>query len=189
MKVALKTAVAAIALFAAMPASAALVSTGTDCSATLTDPDAVSCAGYYEGNLNSGAREDDLNAAIDILLGGDVLDADFQAIEGTKDFFTLNGQTITFDEALFGQQIFSIHFGDAGSGDGDMTVLYLFDFGTGGVTSVDLNQNGFSNAVIVTPPGGVPEPATWGMMLLGFGAAGSALRRSRRRNAGLLQLA
>ena len=27
------------------------------------------------------------------------------------------------------------------------------------------------------PLGGVPEPATWGMMLLGFGAAGAALRR------------
>jgi hypothetical protein len=28
--------------------------------------------------------------------------------------------------------------------------------------------------------GGVPEPATWGLMILGFGAAGGALRRSRR---------
>jgi hypothetical protein len=28
-------------------------------------------------------------------------------------------------------------------------------------------------------PGGVPEPATWAMMLLGFGAAGMALRRNR----------
>lgn len=26
----------------------------------------------------------------------------------------------------------------------------------------------------------VPEPATWGLMILGFGAAGAALRRSRR---------
>lgn len=28
--------------------------------------------------------------------------------------------------------------------------------------------------------GGVPEPATWALMLMGFGAVGSALRRSRR---------
>lgn len=34
----------------------------------------------------------------------------------------------------------------------------------------------------------VPEPATWGMMLMGFGAAGYAMRR-RRRNSGLAQLA
>jgi len=34
-----------------------------------------------------------------------------------------------------------------------------------------------------TPYGGqsVPEPATWGLMLLGFGGIGMALRRSRRR--------
>jgi hypothetical protein len=31
--------------------------------------------------------------------------------------------------------------------------------------------------------GGIPEPATWGLMLLGFGGAGSALRASRRRMA------
>ncbi|WP_309644374.1 PEPxxWA-CTERM sorting domain-containing protein [Phenylobacterium sp.] len=29
----------------------------------------------------------------------------------------------------------------------------------------------------------VPEPATWGMMILGFGAVGSMVRSSRRRNA------
>ena len=30
------------------------------------------------------------------------------------------------------------------------------------------------------PQGAVPEPATWAMMLLGFGGIGMALRRSRR---------
>ena len=31
--------------------------------------------------------------------------------------------------------------------------------------------------------GGVPEPATWAMMLVGFGAIGATLRGSRRRAA------
>jgi hypothetical protein len=35
----------------------------------------------------------------------------------------------------------------------------------------------------------VPEPATWAMMLFGFGAAGTALRRSRRSQTKLAQLA
>lgn len=37
-----------------------------------------------------------------------------------------------------------------------------------------------SGAILVT--GGVPEPATWAMMLVGFGATGFALRRTRRKN-------
>ena len=32
------------------------------------------------------------------------------------------------------------------------------------------------------PPGGVPEPATWTMMLLGFGFIGGAMRSARRRS-------
>jgi hypothetical protein len=35
----------------------------------------------------------------------------------------------------------------------------------------------------------VPEASTWAMMLFGFGAAGFALRRSRRGRADLLQIA
>ena len=35
----------------------------------------------------------------------------------------------------------------------------------------------------------VPEPSTWAMMLMGFGAAGAAMRRSRRRTTALAQIA
>ena len=43
----------------------------------------------------------------------------------------------------------------------------------------------YSGTINVAPP--VPEPATWAMMLLGFGAIGFAMRRRRR--PALLQLA
>ena len=33
---------------------------------------------------------------------------------------------------------------------------------------------------VVPPPSGVPEPATWAMMMLGFGAMGFALRRRQK---------
>ena len=38
---------------------------------------------------------------------------------------------------------------------------------------------------VTPPPSAVPEPATWAMMILGFGAAGAAVRNSRRRQAAL----
>ena len=37
----------------------------------------------------------------------------------------------------------------------------------------------FTEAV-VNPPSAVPEPATWAMMITGFGLAGTALRRRNR---------
>lgn len=39
------------------------------------------------------------------------------------------------------------------------------------------------------PTGAVPEPATWAMMLMGFGATGFALRKGRRRKTALAQAA
>jgi hypothetical protein len=41
------------------------------------------------------------------------------------------------------------------------------------------------NFIVSEFVGDVPEASTWAMMLLGFGAAGTALRRSRRRNLSL----
>lgn len=180
MKLALKATVAALALFAAAPASADLVSAGVACDPTRTDPDAVDCSGYWEGNLNSGSRIDDLNAALDDLVGGTGFDPDvvFSDIENTKDFFDETGGVLTFDSALLGEQIISIHFGAAGEFGGDVSVLYLFNFGSP-TTSIDLSQQGFSNGILIGN-GVIPEPATWAMMLMGFGAVGYAMRRRRK---------
>jgi hypothetical protein len=32
---------------------------------------------------------------------------------------------------------------------------------------------------VVNPPGGIPEPATWAMLIAGFGLVGAAARRRR----------
>jgi len=51
--------------------------------------------------------------------------------------------------------------------------------GNGGTVGADIDAVG---AISTRPDGGggVPEPAAWALMLLGFGALGSALRRTRR---------
>lgn len=184
-------ALAAVSSFAfTAPAAAVLVPvSGGACSTTAPNPDASACAGAYAGNLNGGSTIGDLNAALDVLVGGNYSpDITWtQALEDTKLLFTAGaGTTISFDR-LFGQNIFSVHFGDGGTGLGNRTTLFLFDFGTTGATSVDLAQRGFSNAVLIRPP--VPEPGTWAMMLLGFAGAGIALRRGRRSRSGLPQVA
>ena len=186
-----KTCVAALALIAAAPAAAALTPAldkdgkPVACSASQPDPDAVKCGGYYDGNLNNDSRVDDLNAAIDLLVGP-TEDIPWSEFESTKIESTdpeSDSGVLTFEEMLFGYQILSIHFGGSGVTANDATALFLFNFGTEGALSVQLNREGWSN-VVTTPGGGVPEPGTWGMMLMGFGAAGYAMRR--RRNIGAI---
>ncbi len=38
---------------------------------------------------------------------------------------------------------------------------------------------GHQTFAYITPPGGVPEPATWGLMIMGFGCVGAVLRKRR----------
>lgn len=45
----------------------------------------------------------------------------------------------------------------------------------------DFNHCGYAATVSVEGTSGVPEPATWAMMLFGFGAMGTMLRRRRFR--------
>jgi hypothetical protein len=51
------------------------------------------------------------------------------------------------------------------------------------------NQNSFEFDNIGALASGVPEPATWAMMLLGFGGIGFMLRNGKRRNLGLKAIA
>lgn len=187
MKIPLKSAIAAIALTAAMPAAA--IDVFSPCDATRPVPDASACAGYFEDNLLGGGPKIALqNEALDMLVGGDFADIDWTAVEGTKDFFSIGGSILTFDEALLGEQIIGIHFGGAGEFSQSVTVFYLFNFASP-TASIDLNQQGFSDAVLYTAANFIPEPTTWAMMLLGLGAIGLAVRRRRKRESSIPQIA
>ena len=71
----------------------------------------------------------------------------------------------------------------------DGEVIRSISFNTGDTTGfTDIRQIRIQPAV-GTQPGSVPEPATWAMMLFGFGAAGVAMRRSRRKTALFTQAA
>lgn len=58
-----------------------------------------------------------------------------------------------------------------------LNVRYVTAFLTGSNREVDFQNMGFTAEVSVPNPGGVPEPATWAMMILGLGAAGAQTRR------------
>lgn len=58
-----------------------------------------------------------------------------------------------------------------------LNVRYVTAFLTGTNRQVDFQNIGFTAEVSAQPPTAVPEPATWAMMILGFGAIGGTLRR------------
>jgi hypothetical protein len=80
-----------------------------------------------------------------------------------------------------GSGAFTLDFGN--STPGTITLSDFFDR----YQSLDLRQGGSGTGSYVPP--GVPEPGTWAMMLLGFGAAGVSVRRSRRKKTLVSQLA
>jgi hypothetical protein len=198
-------ATAAIGLGTATPAAAALqVTTACDAgTAVASSPTsgATSCAGYYSGNLLNGSPTDLANqtTAISSLLGTTfTVDSTLWSSLNTNGLVvtSLSGGLLTFNQALFGDVVIGVHVGNTGTATTptlqDQSVFFLFS-GLTGQTSIDLAglTNGFSNAALYQNGSPAPEPATWAMMLLGFGGIGMAMRRnrSRRSRTALMQIA
>jgi hypothetical protein len=169
------------------------------CTTTFTNPDALACAGYFSSNLLNNSSPD--LAFQDQFLG--LLPGGASAFDGTATTWNSllkieaeDGATpIDFGMTLYGLTYIGAHFGNASEvTQNDVSVFWLIDFGQTGGKLTLANTQGWSNAVLYKtgsppPPPSVPEPATWAMMLLGFGAAGTAIRRSRRKETRLLQIA
>jgi len=184
----------------------------------ITSTTVVACNGYYAGNIldNGGGQTDDLlgqQLAVQALTGSSTTPTfTFQSLIAGS----VNGQTQDDSSSaqlffgsqsnpltLFGNVIIGMHFGNitdpvvnplsGRGGAGNLTIFYLLNLTTP-TTFITLdNPRGWSNAYIyqngTPPPPTVPEPATWAMMLVGFGAAGMAMRRSRKGKALLSQIA
>jgi len=93
---------------------------------------------------------------------------------------------------LSGLTILGAHFGNNIESDpNNITAFWLLDLGSTTTHTITLsNGQGSSNAQIFATGGtpGVPEPATWAMMLLGFAGIGMALR-GRAQQKVLMQVA
>ncbi|WP_379551282.1 PEPxxWA-CTERM sorting domain-containing protein [Erythrobacter sp. W53] len=186
-KLALLAPIGLVAGLAAAPAQAALV-LDEPCDTALIAPTASACSGYWEGNLLGGSpvKVQDQIDAIDMLPSSFVFNGDWGPVDATKITSLANGNELDFGQMLFGETIIGAHFGNVAGPAGNVTVFWLFDFGTTGASSVALNNAmGFSNSVLYTTgTNAVPEPGTWLMMILGFGLIGGAMRGRKTKIAG-----
>jgi hypothetical protein len=100
-----------------------------------------------------------------------------------------SGSSVDFNTQLFGITFVAFHFGGS-SAVGNSTAFYKFDAGSGaGLDTIGINISALSNAIVYSTgiptieTGGVPEPATWAMMIVGLGGLGSLIRRRRAASA------
>jgi hypothetical protein len=174
------------------PSYAAIACSNSDI--TVGSGGATDCAGFYPGNI---INDQDANEAImaSALAGlGFTYTGDSNGIEQFN-----GGSLVNFITPLVGETIIGVHFGNGvGSpgrpdnstqGDGGDTAFYLFDAGAS-LDSFLINFNSVSTVTLFqTGSTAVPEPGTWAMMLIGFGAVGVAMRRRRQNEPALRQVA
>ena len=164
---------------------------------SLTDGDSAGC--LFSGNINENTNPANVNShknaelkynawatltasphiTLNFLTASDLSDfGDFGSITGA------GGLSGTFDLSGFDIEYYAVKAGN-------MFVLYEYLGNDGTGNWAVGGQNGLSHlSFFGTPrvPGGVPEPGTWAMMLLGFGGIGYSMR-SRRRRGTTLQIA
>ena len=175
-------------------------------AAAVGGADAIACQGYYGGNILQDNDSDAIQMAVDALLSQHPTDPDPQTgyvplpytyggILETVDNLNSTSAIATFTALLSGQVIIGAHFGQNGdpgaAGENSFTGFWLFNITSPTHSIVFDSQLGTSNVVLLQngPARGVPEPATWAMMLLGFGGIGMAMRRGRKQSGRLLQIA
>lgn len=151
---------------------------------TLFSQPAIACQGFYAKNVLSNGQNDPAiqEAAVEKLLNINILNFDY------NDYPKQNA-IIDFQGDFFGDVVLGLHFGAAKGEANDVggnggTAFFLFNFANP-TDSITTSIPGLSGVVLYAngtppPPPGVPEPVTWIMMLLGFGAVGYAVRHHRR---------
>ncbi|MBV1689319.1 PEPxxWA-CTERM sorting domain-containing protein [Novosphingobium sp. G106] len=178
LKIALAAAVATLGTMG-MAAPAAAVDIVTSCSVVGLDdiiPNAQACAGYYDKNVlksgAGGAASADEVTALGLL-----------GLTGTINVLEKLDNSGNFATLLNGITYIGVHYGN-GQGPvpnnpGGVTAFYRFDAGTN-LDSFSFQNGSVSGVSLYKTGGAVPEPATWGLMILGIGLAGGALRRRQR---------
>lgn len=185
MKLGLKiaTAAAVVALSISEPASAKPKGPPPppppppSCSVVTFNVSTLSCLGFYADPQTIAEGGPQLATAL-----GFTGQLDPGAISlHDKVEFKSDSEAIKFDQLLSGHVVIGLHFGGGNTGFNG-TGFWLLDVpdNTTQITWSSTVQKGLSAGGLYSNGiPGIPEPATWAMMVIGFGAIGCAARRRK----------
>ena len=155
------------------------------CTLADLNPAALACSGFYDKNILSNSKVDEQFTGLSAL--GFNWDKNFSGLEAAGNKYNLpDSKTVNLTKTLYGLSYIGIHFGGGGpNGVGNATAFYKIDAGSG-LSSFMVKYQGISGIAIYAtnnappPPTPVPEPATWALLISGFGLVGAAARRRAR---------
>lgn len=174
-------AVTILASFAAVPASAAsIVYTGSQQVGTIAATYSITTDGSL-GNLNARSIQ-----LFDVTLTNGASTIAFNNNVGSvRGFFTATATNLSINRVILAE----LDFATSGITNNlfDGVLIFTDSFTQAQIGSLApstfSNQNSISfataPAVVITPTPAVPEPATWAMMIVGFGTVGGAMRRRK----------
>lgn len=167
------------AMFVSAPAHAA-VSVDGACTNDLVLAAGSSlrgCADRYDSDVLDTVKDPELNAAL-AKLGYDGPTVTYRGLPGSAILGSLNGShTVNFPGVFNGTVYVGVQYDDAKGGPGKSMTIYKI--AASDLDRITLNRKAGSAVVLAAVPSRLPEAATWGMLLLGFGAVGFALRKAK----------
>jgi hypothetical protein len=168
----IKTLAAGVALAVAMAAGAAQASTPLVLDAGWSQFSFGGVASSFSTDYSFTLAGPAVLKVTDAYLDGDQFDITINGVDQGPTSTPVNdGTTVDSDfDAAFASPKFSHAAYNLGAGTYDVTGTVVQSPYGGGGAGIELSS----------PVAGVPEPATWGMMILGFLGLGAALRTGRR---------
>ena len=155
------------------------------CAASSISVAGASCIGFVSGNLNGNKPSlDEINQ--NLASWGVHLTA---PVASTSMLSNPTGNTINFEQQLYGDTIVSIHYGNVtdvlGNKLNNVTAFYRFDAGNGAGVDSFTTFGALSNATLYSTGTArvtaVPEAETYAMMLAGLGLMGLVARRRKQK--------
>lgn len=174
----LAAALAASAVIAASPASAVTINLGKCVSVT----NVAGC--FFDGNIGNAADAAAAQSQYNFNRNPDIMLNFLGKSDDTTPFGSTSFADATSSSGSWSTPGFMINF--IGVKSGSEFILYQLaspafsgSWSTAGLLNKKGDKRELSHLTFFGSRSAVPEPATWGMMLLGFGIVGSALRRRR----------